>query len=145
MRRLTLSMLGLSAVMLASCGEAGGNQEQPPGSEPQPTPAPAPAAAPARREPSAFTGDWATRPDLCAEGRFRITETGLTTAGEVSCRWTPADVQRTQAGWLIAARCRAEGPEQPAQLTLTGGQESLLIEGAPFQPLPLARCPAAAG
>lgn len=134
-----------STLLLAACSDNRSRTEAPAGSEPQPTPAPAPASPPVAEAAASFVGDWATRPDLCAEGRFRVAETGLTTAGEVSCAWSPADVRRTPEGWTIQARCRAEGPEQPAELVVTGGHDDLLIRGAPFEPLPLTRCPAGAG
>ncbi|HYE42253.1 MAG TPA: hypothetical protein VEA15_02575 [Caulobacteraceae bacterium] len=143
MRRAAVLLTALvpAALLLAACGgEAGGRSEAPAGSEPQPVPAPAPGEPPVATAPAAYVGDWATSPALCAEGRFRITETSLATAGEVSCQWSPGDVRKTPEGWTIAARCRAEGPEQPATLAVTGGGDSLLVRGAPFEPLPLGRC-----
>lgn len=146
MRRAAVLLTTVSAVLaLSACGgETGGKPEAPAGSEPQPTPAPAPAEPPVAATPAGYVGDWATSPALCEEGRFRITETSLVTAGEVACQWTPAEVRKTAEGWTIAARCRAEGPEAPATLTITGGGDSLLVSGAPFEPLPLGRCPPAA-
>lgn len=146
MRRAVLVSVLTALSAVAACGETPAKPEIPAGAEPQPVPNAPPGEPPVSAAPAAFVGDWATSPALCTEGRFRITETSVTTAGEVHCDWDGSGVVRTATGWTIAARCSAEGPPQPAALTLTMSKvadaDSLLIAGAPFAAAPLNRCPA---
>lgn len=130
---------------LAGCGAA-----EPPrtaaGTEPATPGAAATApAGEARLDPAAtpfYVGRWAAKPSLCADGAWMIDRRGITTAGEVSCVFDRAP---SGAGPVEAdATCTAEGPPQRHRLKISYAQSAraLLVEGGPFAPIGLIRCPA---
>jgi hypothetical protein len=116
---------------------------------PPPAPAERPPASAATPTPQAealpfYVGRWAARPELCADGAWRITERGIDTAGEVSCRFLapPAGPGPVE----VDATCTAEGPPKRWRLRLAYAQsaQALLIENGPFTDIGLIRCPAPA-
>ena len=123
---------------LGACGQ---------GSSPPPSSAPAaaPRAAAAAPAPATtwtkrfFIGRWAAREDMCGQP-WIITDGGLSTPGEVSCRFR--GLSDTPAGAEADARCTAEGPPRPYRLTFSYAQSAraLLIEGGPFRDAGLVRC-----
>ncbi|HEX8570085.1 MAG TPA: hypothetical protein VF699_09215 [Caulobacteraceae bacterium] len=141
------------ALLAAACGREEGQGDAagtPPAADAvsaAETPAAVAAAPPGQAVttvgPSGFVGRWAAQPNLCAAGAWTFAADRLTTAGEVSC--TFGKVERTQAGWEIAARCTAEGPPQDAGLTLTltdpAPPETMTVAGGPFESVTLRRCP----
>lgn len=54
-----------------------------------------------------WTGTWAATPDLCADGRWRFTRTGVSTDGETRCVGEPARISANDAS--LAFICQAEG------------------------------------
>ena len=93
--------------------------------------------------PDGFVGRWAAQPNLCTTGAWSFAPDGLTTAGEVSCRF--GKVERTSSGWEIAAACTGEAPAEDATLTLTltdpAPPETMSVYGGPFESVTLRRCP----
>ena len=144
MRALILTVLtaGLVVGPLAACGEAQNPDAAPAGSEPQPEPPPGPVGPPVS-SPLHYTGRWATTLEACKDAAWEVRADGLDTPGEVSCRWDPAKI-RTVApiGQEVEATCTAENPPQPASLAFyPQGPDTLEIRGAPFEAVPLVRCP----
>ncbi|MDP3490531.1 MAG: hypothetical protein Q8R71_10375 [Phenylobacterium sp.] len=123
------------ATSLAACGV---NEPETPPSAPS---AVAPAASPAAATP-AYVGRWAATPALCSDGAWTFRHDGLSTAGEVSCRFD--GVAALDEGYEIAATCTAQAPPQTHRLHLsfTAAGETMNIRGGPFDdPPPLSRCP----
>lgn len=109
-------------------------------------PAEAPAATPQAEAPDAampaYVGRWAATQALCSDGAWTFRHDGLSTAGEVSCRFE--GVAALDDGYEIAAACTAEGPPQSHRLNLSLGAngQTLRVRGGPFDdPPPLSRCP----
>ena len=126
-------------LLLAACER----QAEAPSARTPAVPPPAPAATPASpAEPAFYVGRWAARPELCAEGAWVITERGIDTAGEVSCRFEPPPPGPGPVE--VNAICTAEGPPKPWRLRLAYAQsaQALLIENGPFADIGLIRCPA---
>lgn len=129
-------LLCLAAALSAGCDGRGEWASAPP------VAASASAPAAVEDEQPFFVGRWAAREDLCAEGAWVFTESGVTTAGEVSCRFD--SVRRVTAGYDIAATCWAEGAPTPhtIQLSYAESAQALLVEGGPFADIGLIACPA---
>jgi predicted small lipoprotein YifL len=130
----------IATLALAGCGE---KAPAPAPSAPQSAPQPAAAATPAT-----YVGRWAATADLCANGAWVFAERSLTTAGETGCEFDK--VTSTSTGYEIAARCRAQAPEQPHTLILTltdpAPPEAMTAAGGPWSgSVTLMRCPAPAG
>lgn len=146
MRRFALLLS--SALMLAACGDIGAHPDAaPPGSEPQPEPPPGPVGPPVGPAVVApvFAGDWATTPENCGRYAWTVAADQLDTPGEVFCRWVPGEIRASgPARWTVAATCSGEADASPTTLTFIGGDQTLTIEGAPFDPVPLSRCVPAA-
>ncbi len=141
---MRIAAILLTTLLLAACGEMGGKPEAaPPGSEPQPEPPPGPVGPPVAQtlSPPAFAGAWASSAANCDQYAWTVTESEIDTPGEVFCRWAPTDLRADgENRWTVTASCSAEAETAPAELTFVGGQQSLTIEGAPFDPIPLVRC-----
>jgi hypothetical protein len=92
-------------------------------------------------ETAFYVGRWAADAGLCAGGAWVFTETTLNTAGEVSCTFNT--ITPTTTGYTIQATCTAEAPPAPATIHLSYAQsaQALLVEGGPFSPIGLIRCP----
>ena len=125
-------------LLLAACQRETAAPAAPPRAER--TPAPVQATAPKTQAPF-FVGRWAARPELCADGAWVITERGIDTAGEVSCRFDPPPAGSGPVE--VDAVCTAEGPPKPWRLRLAYAQSAraLLIENGPFADIGLIRCP----
>lgn len=126
-------MLTLAA-SLAACGA-----EEPAAVE---TPAPAPQAPPPEAATPAYVGRWAATPELCTDGAWTFRQDGLSTAGEVSCRFE--GVAALDDGYEIAATCTAQAPPQAHRLnlSLSADGRTMSVRGGPFDdPPPLSRCP----
>jgi len=134
-----VASLAPALLLLSACGENSVKPEVPPGSEPEPTPVPAPAAPPVT---AGYLGEWAASAVQCADARWVVSENGLLTPGGSACQWPPGAVRSGETGWTVQATCTAEGPATPVRLRMVGDGDSLVIEGAPFNPMPLVRCPA---
>lgn len=126
-------MIVLSAV-LAACGA----EETP---APAIDPAASPQSPPAAARPG-YVGRWAANPGLCADGAWSFRHDGLSTAGEVSCRFD--GVAALDEGYEIAATCTAEAPPQAYRLNLSLSPDgrTMSVRGGPFDDPPLlSRCP----
>lgn len=116
------------AASLSACG----------GSEAE---APAPSAAPEAPAPvtarPGYVGRWAATPELCADGAWTFRHDGLSTAGEVSCRFD--GVAALDDGYEIAATCTAQAPPQAHRLNLRVGADgqTMSVRGGPFDDPPL--------
>lgn len=99
---------------------------------------PAPQASPQPR--AFFTGRWAPEAMACRDAPWLITEDGLQTPGEVTCRFE--QVRQTARGAEADAVCVAEGPPQRWTLKFAFAESAraLLIEDAPFADTGLVRC-----
>lgn len=89
-----------------------------------------------------YVGRWAATPALCSDGAWTFRHDGLSTAGEVSCRFE--GVAALDDGYEIAATCTAEGPPRSHRLNLDLGADgqTLRVRGGPFDDPPLlSRCP----
>ena len=122
-RKLLAATPFLSAVLLAACQA----EAPPPGGPGGETPF--------------YVGRWAAEASYCAAGAWVFTATTLNTAGEVSCTFNT--ITPTTTGYTIQATCTAEAPPAPATLRLSYAQsaQALLVEGGPFAPIGLIRCP----
>ncbi|MGQ3039986.1 MULTISPECIES: hypothetical protein [Caulobacteraceae] len=116
------------------------------GGEQPAAPVDAPAAPPQAEAPDAsmpaYVGRWAATPALCADGAWTFRHDGLSTAGEVSCRFD--GVAALDDGYEIAATCTAEAPPQAHRLNLSLSPDgrTMSVRGGPFDdPPPLSRCP----
>lgn len=117
-----------------------------------PTPAPPPAAERASPPPSRpidpaapperpfFVGSWAAADTACGHAAWQISETGLSTPGEVSCSFD--QVTPIPEGYDITATCTAEGPPQSQHIKFSyaTSARALLVEGGPFEPVGLVAC-----
>ncbi len=123
MTRILLSAPFLSVLLLAGCQTE------------------ATAPVPLGGETPFYVGRWAADPSYCAAGAWVFAERSLNTAGEVSCTFTT--VTSTATGYTIQASCTAEAPPAPATIRLSYAQsaQALLVEGGPFSPIGLIRCP----
>jgi hypothetical protein len=126
------------AAMLAACDE---RSERTADTVAPSTEAAAPPSATQAEKPF-FVGRWAAREDLCREGAWVFTESGVSTAGEVSCTFDTA--RRVAAGYQIAATCTAHAPAKPYEIRLSYAEsaQALLVEGGPFADIGLIACPA---
>lgn len=134
-RASSIVLLGL----LASCGRP--SQEQSSAAPPTPSTAPAPAPEPESPAPAPFfAGKWASDAANCRELSWTISEYGLQTPGEVTCRFH--QVTPTPRGAEVDATCTAEGPPQKWKLKFAFAESAraLLIEDAPFADIGLIRC-----
>ena len=137
----------LALVLLAAACGRGEEGAAPARSEtaapPSAAAAPEQAQAASLAGPDVYVGRWAARPELCAAGAWTFAADRLTTAGEVACSFQ--QVERTAAGWEIAASCTAQAPAQDAELTLTltdpAPPETMTVSGGPFESVTLRRCP----
>ena len=136
----------LLLLLAAACGREEARELAPDGSAaapPSAAVAPEQAQAASTPGPDVYVGRWAAQPNLCASGAWVFAADRLTTAGEVSC--TFSEVERTQAGWEIAARCTAQAPAEDATITLTltdpAPPETMTVSGGPFTSVTLRRCP----
>lgn len=136
---MRVAPLLISAAVLSACGARTGEPVEPgPARDAQPPPA-SEAPAPLTARPT-FAGRWAATPQLCRDGAWMFSETGVETAGETSCLWSA--IVRTETGWTVAGRCTAEGTATEAQATLTqDGPDGLTVAGGPWDgPVELGRC-----
>lgn len=133
MRRFVLGVLLLA---LAAC-----TVRSPQGPEEDP----GQAAAPAGREQPFFVGRWASSEAACAAAPWRFTREGLSTPGEVACRFE--ELTRVPAGYEARATCTAEAPPAPYTIRLSHAEsaKALLVAGAPFNDVGLVACPRPAG
>jgi hypothetical protein len=130
-------------LLAAACGR----QASAPPSAQAPAPpgqaAPAPAASGTAPRPASarrfFVGRWATRQALCKDP-WVITADGLTTPGEVSCRFL--SLADTPEGVQAGASCTAEGPPRDWTIHFSYAQsaQALLVEGGPFRDTGLVAC-----
>lgn len=139
----------LATAALAACQR---EAEAPPPAEPVSAAVPAPTGDPAETAARAdvdqptgqsFVGRWAATPALCADGAWDFTAEGVSTAGEVSCRWTRVEPVRT--GFRVGARCTAEGTQTDSAvdlaLTDTAEPRRMTVTGGPWDgPITLTRC-----
>ncbi|MDO8900198.1 MAG: hypothetical protein Q7V15_02475 [Phenylobacterium sp.] len=116
------------------------------GGEPPAAPVEAPATTPQDEAPAAampaYVGQWAATPALCSDGAWTFRHDGLSTAGEVSCRFD--GVAALDDGFEIAATCTAQAPPQSHRLNLSLGADgqTMRVRGGPFDDPPvLSRCP----
>jgi hypothetical protein len=102
---------------------------------------PRPAQAAAASTRTFYVGRWAADAGLCRDGAWVFTRDGLTTAGEVSCRFE--QIRDTAAGVEIDAVCAAQAPPERHTIRLAYAQSAraLLVEGGPFADVGLTRCP----
>ncbi|MCR5876350.1 hypothetical protein LRS10_20705 [Phenylobacterium sp. J426] len=132
-------MLVLPVIALAACERA-----EPP-KVTAAAEAPAASATPDVRRQAPFVGRWAASPELCADGAWVFRTDGVSTAGEVSCRF--ASVEPSASGYRIAAACSHEGSESEGEIGLSitdpAPPESMTVSGGPWNgPVTLRRCPA---
>ncbi|MCW5696922.1 MAG: hypothetical protein KIS96_09350 [Bauldia sp.] len=126
--RRALAVL-LLALPLAACGD----DDEPPAED---------EAVVERPEASPFyVGRWAAEEALCQGGAWVFSESGVDTAGEVSCTFT--NVAEVETGYAVQAICTADGDTSDAVINLSYAEsaQALLIEGGPWQPIGLIRCP----
>lgn len=122
----------VSALLLSACStnpEAGRTER------------PAEQAGESRASPDVFfAGRWAPDAAACPDAAWLITEDGLQTPGEVTCRFEQR--RQTTRGVEAHAVCVAEGPPQRWRLKFTFAEsaDALLIEDAPFADAGLVRC-----
>lgn len=135
-------VLWTTLLLLAACERQAEAPPAPASAEPPPAPAATP--APPAEAAAFYVGRWAAKPELCADGAWVITERGIDTAGEVSCRFEapPAGPGPIE----VDAICTAEGPPKRWRLRLAYAQsaQALLVENGPFADIGLIRCPAPA-
>ena len=127
----------LSVLSLAACQrKAEGPPPPPPIGAPPPAP-PQPAATQA-----SFIGRWAANAELCTTGAWLFEADKVSTAGEVSCRFS--SVSPTPTGYVIDASCTAQAPAQAKTFTLTmlgGAPPSMTVAGGPWSaPVTLHLC-----
>jgi len=125
----------LSGLLLSACGQAEAPKTATPAGQP------AIKAAPPEPAQPAYVGRWAANQGLCQDGAWEFRHDGLSTAGEVACRFD--GVAALDDGYEIAATCTAEGPPASHSLRLTfgAGQQTMVVRGGPFdEPPPLIRC-----
>jgi hypothetical protein len=152
MRRVLTA--GLFALTLAACDRNAPppqvTKESAPPPDAQPTgPQAAVAAKPGASLPPAsapyrYVGRWAANAAACEHGTWNFDERKLVTAGEVACKFDR--IERTAAGYDIAATCTAEAPPAAYHLALTFAESAraMLVEGGPFShPVGLIWCGAA--
>ena len=113
----------------------------------QPAPAtPAAAQKVAPPDPGSlfFVGRWAVEADRCDDAAWVVTAQDVTTPGEVSCRFV--QTPRGAGPVEVDATCFAQGPPERRRLRISYAESArgLLIEGAPFAPVGLVRCPGSA-
>lgn len=102
------------------------------------------ASLPPASAPYRYVGRWAASEAACEHGAWSFEERKLETAGEVACTFDR--VERTAAGYDIAATCTAEAPPTAYHLALTFAESAraMLVEGGPFgDPIGLIWCGAA--
>ncbi|MEJ0060682.1 MAG: hypothetical protein WDM79_14395 [Terricaulis sp.] len=79
-----------------------------------------------------YVGMWATAQDDCPSAPWEFRADGLSTQGEVSCRFNI--VNETETGYAIDATCTAEGPPAPYQIQLAFAESAhaMLLTGGPW-------------
>jgi hypothetical protein len=106
-----------------------------------PAPASGDAPPPASKAPLFFVGRWAADLKLCDKGAWVITAQGISTAGEVSCRFNGPPQGRGPVE--VDATCTSDGVEKPWRLRFSYAEsaQALLVENGPFAAIGLMRCP----
>jgi hypothetical protein len=131
----------LLAFMLAACERAApppeAAQESAPAAGvqaagPQPAAGKPGSSLPPRSAPYRYVGRWAVSEAACQHEAWKFEERKLVTAGEVACTFDR--VERTAAGYDIAATCTAEAPPAGYHLVLAFAESAraMLVQGGPF-------------
>ena len=90
--------------------------------------------------PPRFVGRWAAEEALCTRAAWRFGEDELRTPAGSVCRFD--EVSEVPGGYSIAARCTAEGPEQPDRLELRFAEsaDAMLFDSRNVAAAGLVRC-----
>lgn len=79
-----------------------------------------------------YVGNWAADAAGCTDPPWRFEARRLTTKGEVACAFDR--IEKTAAGYEVAATCAAEAPPAPYMIRLSFAESAraMLVEGGPF-------------
>jgi hypothetical protein len=127
--------LGLTAAVLAGCGDRGSIVREVSPEIPQ-------AARPVDGKP-AFVGVWAAARSECGHAAWTMTPQRLQSPATVRCAIGTATP--TLAGYTLHSSCSSGGVDMPGRIvvTMNGGSpaQGMTLQGGPFtEPVSLVRC-----